>query len=324
MKKVLLIVNIHAGQESVGANLGTIVDTMNRAGYEVTVYSTLYRGHATNLIREHGAEYPLVICSGGDGTLNEIADGLMTLPEEKRPKIGYLPAGSTNDYASSLNLPVDPEDGVKMITQEHFRKVDVGKFSDTDYFIYVAAFGAFTEVSYNTPQSEKNLWGHQAYIIRGIQQAANLKNYHMKVTIDTDDGLVVLDDQFIYGMVYNANSVGGFKNLSGKPVELDDGELDSMFVVSPASGIEWPALLADLVTKNQQSKYILTYRAKSYHFEADEAVSWTLDGEFGGTHQDVQIDTCRQAMSIAVPAEESSEKTEEEKKSDGSADIQSV
>lgn len=300
LKKVLVIINIHAGQGSVAENLGMIVDTMNRAGYEVTVYSTLYHGHATKLIREYGAEYPLVICSGGDGTLNEIVDGLMLLPEEKRPDIGYLPAGSTNDYASSLNLPVQPEDGIAMITQGHFRKVDVGRFNDSDYFVYVAAFGAFTEVSYNTPQSEKNLWGHQAYIIRGIQQAANIKPYHMKVTISGGDE-AVLDNNFIYGMVYNANSVGGFKNLSGKPVELDDGQLDAMFVVCPATGIEWPALLADFVTKNPQSKYILTYRAKSFHFEGDQGVDWTLDGEYGGTHSTVRIETCHQAMSIAVP-----------------------
>ena len=298
MKKLLMIVNLRSGKGAARPKLGSIIEVFNQADYEVTVYTTRHRGHATDVVQDHGEGYDLIVCCGGDGTLSEVLDGIMTFPEEKRPKIGYIPSGSTNDYASTLRLPTQMKACAELIAHGSFRKVDVGRFRD-DYFIYVAAFGAFTEVSWNTPQDEKNLLGHNAYILHGIQEVANIRPYHLKVTIGDE----VLDQDFIYGMIYNANSVGGIRNLSGRPADLSDGELDVMLVVSPVTGIEWPALLADFVTKNPNSKYILTYRASHIEFESDELVDWTLDGEYGGAHKKAVIDTFRQAIQIAAPAE---------------------
>ncbi len=298
MKKLLLIANLHSGKGMVRPNLGAIIEVFNNADYEVTVYTTKYSRHATELVSRLGTEYDLIVCSGGDGTLSEVVDGIMTFPEEKRPKIGYIPSGSTNDYASTLRLPQQMKACAELIAGDHFRKVDVGRFQD-DYFVYVAAFGAFTEVSWNTPQDEKNLLGHNAYILHGIQELANIRPYRMKITIGDE----VLEKEFVYGMIYNANSVGGIRNLSGRPVDLSDGELDIMLVANPETGIEWPALLADFVTKNPNSKYIQSYRASHVSIESEDVIDWTLDGEYGGAHNSVEIDTFRQAMTIAAPEE---------------------
>lgn len=305
MKKLLFIYNMHSGKGTIRNHLASVVDEFNKNGYEVTVYSTQYRGHATELVKQFGEAYPLVVCSGGDGTLSEVVDGLMSLDEAIRPKVGYIPAGSTNDYASTLGLPSQMRRCAQMIAAGNFRKVDVGHFFD-DYFVYVAAFGAFTEVSYNTPQEEKNKLGHSAYIVQGIRQLPNIRPYRMKVSW----GEETIEKEFVYGMVYNAKSVGGFRNLSGQEVELDDGELDVMLIQTPDNAVEWPILLADLMTKNPSSKFITSIRTREIVFESDEEVDWVLDGEFGGAHNRVCIDTCRQAISIAVQKEERENKGE--------------
>lgn len=305
MKKLLFIYNIHSGKGTIRNHLASVLDEFNKNGYETTVYSTQYRGHATELVKELGGDYPLIVCSGGDGTLSEAVDGLMTFPEERRPKIGYIPAGSTNDFASTLGLPGQMRKCAELICRETFKKVDVGQFYD-DYFVYVAAFGAFTEVSYSTPQEEKNRLGHSAYIVQGIRQLPNIRPYRMKVSW----GDQCMEKEFVYGMVYNANSVGGFRNLSGQAVALDDGELDVMLIQTPDNAVEWPMLLADLMTKNPDSKYITSFRTKEIMFESPEEVDWVLDGEYGGAHNKVTITTCRQAITIAVeePHEEESHK----------------
>ncbi len=299
MEKVLLIYNMQSGKGKITNHLANIIDELNKGGFEVTAYSTQYRKHATELVKTLGQQYSLIVCSGGDGTLSEVVDGLMTFEEERRPKLGYIPAGSTNDFASTLELPGQMRKCAQMITQKHFRKIDIGQFFD-DYFVYVAAFGAFTEVSYSTPQEEKNTLGHSAYLLQGIRQVPNIRPYRMKVRV----GETRLDKEFIYGMVYNANSVGGFKNISGKSVELDDGELDIMLVQTPDNPVEWPALLTDLMKRNQASKYIHHFRSTEVQFEAEEDVNWVLDGEFGGSHRNVEIKTCRQAVEIAVTESE--------------------
>ena len=297
-EKLLLIFNMHSGKTTIKNHAAGIIDIFNRCGFEVTAWSTQARGHATELVKEKGAEYPLIVCCGGDGTLSEVIDGLMYFPEKKRPKLGYIPAGPTNDFASTLQLPTKISQSTELVMKQTFARIDIGSFLD-DYFVYVAAFGAFTAVSYNTPQQNKNILGHQAYIIEGIRQVSNIRPYHMKVTV----GGEVIEGDFVYGMVYNADSVGGFKNLSGKQVELDDGELDVMLIKAPDNAVEWPALLTDLLTKNNSSKFIHSYRISSITFEADEETDWVLDGEYGGAHKKVEISTAHQAIEMAVDLE---------------------
>ena len=299
MKQLLLIYNMHSGKGTIRNHLAGIIDVFNKNEYEVPACSTQYRAHATELVKEKGDQYSLIVCSGGDGTLSEVVDGLMCFPEDRRPKVGYIPAGSTNDFAATLHLPGQMKKAAKQIMEAYFRKIDIGRFMD-DYFVYVAAFGAFTDVSYSTPQQDKNLLGHSAYLIQGIRQLPNLRSYRVRVTI----GEEVLEKEFIYGMVYNAESVGGFANLSGKKVELDDGELDVMLIQVPDNAVEWPMLLSDFVTKNSASKYMHFFRTSTIVFDSEEAIDWVLDGEFGGAHRHVEINTCKQAVAIAVKSEE--------------------
>ena len=246
-----------------------------------------------------GAAYDLVVCSGGDGTLSEVLDGVMTIDEKRRPKIGYIPAGSTNDYAYSLGLPSQMKRCANVIAEEKFRAVDVGKFQENSYFVYVAAFGAFTEVSWNTPQKTKNALGHNAYILEGIRQVGNLKPYHVRFSFGDEE----IAGECIYAMVYNSFSVGGMKNISGQNVELDDGKLNLMIVYRPDNAVDFSVMLADLVTKNPNSKFIANYEISDLIVESDSDIDWVLDGEYGGSHKKVHIQAMPQAMKIAVPAE---------------------
>lgn len=307
MKRLLFIYNLHSGKGLIRNHLADIIDTFNKAGYEPVIYSTQERADATRLARELGAAYDLIVCSGGDGTLSEVLDGVMALEEEKRPKIGYIPAGSTNDYAYSLGLPSQMKKCARMIAEENFRAVDVGKFEENSYFVYVAAFGAFTEVSWNTPQKTKNALGHNAYILEGIRQVGNLKSYHVRFSFGEEE----IAGECIYAMIYNSFSVGGMKNLSTKNVELDDGKLNLMIVYTPDNPVDFSVMLADLVTKNPNSKFIANYEISDLTVESDSEIDWVLDGEYGGSHKCARIQVMPRAMRIAVPAETIPQKEEE-------------
>lgn len=309
MKRLLFIYNLHSGKGLIRNHLADIVDTFNKAGYETVVYSTQERTDATRLAKELGAAYDLVVCSGGDGTLSEVLDGVMTIEEKHRPKLGYIPAGSTNDYAYSLGLPFQMKRCAKVIAKEHFRAVDVGKFQESNYFVYVAAFGAFTEVSWNTPQKTKNALGHNAYILEGIRQVGNLKSYHVRFSFGDEE----IAGECIYAMVYNSFSVGGMKNLSGKNVELDDGKLNLMIVYTPDNPVDFSVMLADLVTKNPNSKFIANYEISNLTVESDSEIDWVLDGEYGGSHKSVHIQAMPRAMTIAVPEDKIPKKKTQEK-----------
>lgn len=299
MKKMLFIYNIHSGKGNIKNNLAGIIDIFNKADYEVTAYSTQQTKDATRLAREYGTQYDVIVCSGGDGTLSEVLDGIMCIDEEKRPNIGYIPAGSTNDYAYSLGLPDSMSRCAHVIAEGNFRKVDVGRFNGGDHFVYVAAFGAFTEVSWNTPQKEKNALGHNAYILNGIKQFSGLKSYNVRFQFDGQE----IAGSCIYAMVYNALSVGGFRNISGTEVNLDDGKLNLMIVYTPENAVEFSIMIADLMMKNQNSKYIVNYEIEKVSVESDNELTWVLDGEYGGAHKAVTIEAISHAMSIAVPAD---------------------
>ena len=262
MKRLLFIYNLHSGKGLIRNHLADIIDTFNKAGYETVVYSTQERADATRLAKELGA-------------------------------------GSTNDYAYSLGLPSQMKRCANVIAQEKFRAVDVGKFQENSYFVYVAAFGAFTEVSWNTPQKTKNALGHNAYILEGIRQVGNLKPYQVRFSFGDEE----IAGECIYAMVYNSFSVGGMKNISGQNVELDDGKLNLMIVYRPDNAVDFSVMLADLVTKNPNSKFIANYEISDLIVESDSDIDWVLDGEYGGSHKKVHIQAMPQAMKIAVPAE---------------------
>ena len=229
MKKMIFVFNPRSGKEQIRSKLLDILDIFTKYGYEVSVYVTQKPLDAMQIVSRRGRGRSLVVCSGGDGTLNEVVSGLMTIEEGKRPVLGYIPSGSTNDYASSIGISKNMKKAALDAVSGGTTAVDVGRFGEDRYFVYVAAFGAFTEVSYSTPQEAKNLLGHQAYMLEAVKRVTNLKAYRMK--FEWEDK--VLEDEFIIGMITNTISIGGFKGLVGLDVALDDGEFEVLLVRKP-------------------------------------------------------------------------------------------
>ena len=216
MKKLLWIVNPHAGRGAMSGKVIGCVTAFQQAGYDVTLYVTQGAQDATRVARERAGEFDRIICAGGDGTLNEVVTGLMEAPV--RPSLGYIPAGTTNDFAQSLDIPKVPAEAAVIAAGDRLQALDIGRFNDR-YFNYIAAFGVFTEVSYATPQQSKNIFGRAAYIFEGVKALTNIKAYHIRVESEE----VTVEDDFIYGMVTNSVSVGGFKGITPDGVALDDG-----------------------------------------------------------------------------------------------------
>lgn len=295
--KLLLIYNPRAGKAQIRNNLLDIIDIFVKAGYEVTVYPTQYSGDAVRATREKNERYGLLVCSGGDGTLDEVVTGMMQ--SDKRVPIGYIPAGSTNDFANSLHLPKNMASAAQTVVDGRTFSCDVGGFND-DFFVYIAAFGMFTDVSYETKQEQKNMLGHIAYIMEGMKRLPNIRSYHLKIK---NDGLQIEDD-FIFGMVTNSVSVGGFKKITGKYVELDDGLFEVTLIKKPRNPMEWNAIMGALVMGDINTDCMYCFKASSLRLESEEEISWTLDGEFGGRHKEVTIRNLKQAMKIKIPTEE--------------------
>lgn len=293
MKKLLFIFNPYSGKAQIKNKLLEIVDIMVKAGYEVTIYPTQARADALNLVQKWAKKYDLVVCSGGDGTLDEAVSGMML--SEKKVPLGYIPAGSTNDFANSLKIPKDMVKAAKAAVSGKKFACDVGKFNDS-FFIYVAAFGIFTAVSYKTSQEWKNILGHAAYILEGAKSLHEITSYHMRVEYEDQ----VIEDEFIYGMITNSNSVGGFKNMTGKNVLLDDGKFEVTLIRKPKNLVELNEILASLSNMIDDTDAIYSFKSDCITFYAEEKVPWTLDGEYGGNPQEVKISNQQQALEIMV------------------------
>ncbi len=297
-KKLLFIFNSHSGKGQIKNKLLEIVDIMVKADYEVTIYPTQAREDALGKVRREAKDYDLVVCSGGDGTLDEAVTGMM-LSEQKVP-LGYIPAGSTNDFAASLKIPKDMIKAAEIAVNGKTFSCDVGEFNG-DSFIYVAAFGLFTAVSYRTNQELKNILGHAAYILEGAKSLIDIKAYHMRVEYEDQ----VYEDEFIYGMITNSTSVGGFKNLTGKNVLLDDGLFEVTLIKMPKNPLELNEIILSLTSRKDESDLIYSFKTDYIRFYPDEVIPWTLDGEFGGEHQAVEIHNRCRALEIMVKNRES-------------------
>ena len=286
MDKLLFIYNPHAGKGQVGGKLATIINAFTQAGTLVTAYPTQGPGDAIRCARELAAGFDRVVVSGGDGTLHEVITGLMALPQDARPPIGYIPAGTTNDFARNLSLPKGVEKMAALAAAGNSRPVDVGRLGER-HFIYVAAFGAFTDVAYNTPQQAKNALGHLAYLLQGISELANLKSYSL--TIDHDEGR--LEGNYLCGMVCNTVSVGGIIGLPSDQVALDDGLLEAVLVRTPLSMQDLNAALVALATQEYtQESGVTILHSSRFRITCGEAVPYTLDGEFGGEHTQAELE----------------------------------
>ncbi len=295
-KNMLFVYNPRAGKAQIRSNLLDIIDIFVKADYEVTAYPTQKPGDAIKAVKNRRDGYDIVVCSGGDGTLDEVVRGMMQC-EEKLP-IGYVPAGSTNDFANSLKIPRSMIKAADVVVNGKMFSCDVGAFND-DSFIYVAAFGIFTDVAYETKQDLKNVLGHTAYLLEGMKRLSSIKSYNMKITCDDME----LQEEYIYGMITNSNSVAGFKGITGKDVELNDGFFEVTLIRKPAILKDMNDIMAALTDKRIDSDAIKVFKASKITIESEQEVAWTLDGEYGGSHNKVVIENKKKALEIKVPFE---------------------
>lgn len=312
MKRLLFVYNPHAGKGLLKPKVSDIIDIFVKAGYEVTAYPTQAYHDAYRKIREFTDHYDLVVCSGGDGTLDEVVTGMLSRKDQI--PVGYIPAGTTNDFANSLQIPKDMLEAANIIVNGKPFACDVGGFND-DHFVYIAAFGIFTDVSYETKQSMKNILGYLAYLLEGAKRIFNIPSYRIRVTYDDK----VIEDEFIYGMVTNSRSVGGFSGIIGPDVVFDDGEFEVTLIRTPKNAIELNELLGAIVMRQINPERMYSFKSGNVRFESEVEIPWTLDGEFGGEHSDVLIRNQKQALQIMVKNENEVEPAKTEAK-DGNAE----
>ncbi|MBQ6321615.1 MAG: YegS/Rv2252/BmrU family lipid kinase, partial [Lachnospiraceae bacterium] len=239
-----------------------------------------------------GRGFDLIVCSGGDGTLDEVVTGMMR--GRFRTPLGYIPAGSTNDFANSLGIPSKMRRAAKAIATGEVFPCDVGRLNE-DFFIYVAAFGAFTDVSYKTSQESKNALGHAAYLLEGVKSLSTLKSWKMEYHSRERSG----EGEFLYGMITNSNSVGGFKGITGRNVDLSDGVFEVTLILMPDNIMEWPAIIAAMLAGEPNNR-LITFKTARVEFISEDEVPWTVDGEFGGSHNKVEIENLHKALPIVL------------------------
>lgn len=281
-KNVLFVFNPHAGKGAIKGESVNLMDRFSKAGYRVEVYVSQFSGDLRNKVKELGAGKDLVVCSGGDGTLNEVISAIMEM--DPKPELGYLPAGTTNDFGASHNIPKDFRKAVDMLMTGTPHPIDIGSFNEDRYFAYVAGFGAFTDVPYKTSQDLKAVLGHPAYIVEGAISLFDLKPIHTWIRI----GDTVMEMDVLVALVSNANQVAGFKQLSGGDVGLDDGVFETLIIQNPENANQVTDIVASLVL-NTTSKYIHRIKSSDIEFRFEEPVQWVLDGEYGGEQTHVYI-----------------------------------
>lgn len=296
MKKMYFIVNLVAGKALIAKKLGKIIDEFVKADYEVTVHTTQSSEDVVN-VAQYACKsgFDLIVCAGGDGTLSNCLQALMR--SEKKIPLGYIPAGTTNDFAKGLRIPKDTMAAVRQIIEGTPVPQDVGGFND-DYFTYIVAFGAFTNITYETSQQIKNLFGHTAYILNGILQLTNIKATRMKI----EYGSNVIEDDFVFGMVSNTASVAGL--FSMEDFMLDDGVFEVLLIKKPANPLQLQQIIHSLLNmKGDIDKdYIKLFRTNKITFTCigDEPIAWTRDGEYGGDSRVNTVFNYNKAVSFIV------------------------
>lgn len=298
LKTILMIINPRAGKNSKRANTGDIVKAFKNRGLDCFEKTTTCRGDATDIAFRYGGKYDAVLCCGGDGTYNEVVNGIMRAGH-KTPLI-YLPCGSTNDFANTLEIFNDPEKAAQMYVDGLINSFDVGKFNDR-YFSYIASFGVGTEISYNTSQTVKNLIGHSAYIINGfvlhiIPIISHLKALHLK--IEYDGG--VIEDDFLFGAISNTNEVSGIFKFDKCGVKMNDGLLE-VLLVKKVNVVQVFGLFGKLLKQDYNDDKMLLFKTDKLKITAAEDIPWTLDGEFGGAYKNMEIEVCKQAVNLVSP-----------------------
>ena len=291
MKTALFIYNPNSGQKTINDQLPWIIDFLSEKEYLASIYATQAPRDASKIISKYGENFEEIIVAGGDGTLDEAIAAVSKAKID--PLISYIPTGSTNDFSKSLKIPTDIEKAVKLASRGYQKRIDIGQIDDK-YFVYVAAFGSISDVSFNTDQDAKNIFGRSAYIIEGLKQAlplTNMTSYKMDVLVDDEN----ISGDFIHFMVTNSVSVGGFEGITGDNVSLSDGIFELTMVRRPQSLADVNKIVSGLT--NREENDMLIFRQGS-HFEVktDQKVSWSLDGEYGGTSTIAKIDALKEKV----------------------------
>lgn len=297
MKRLLFFINPNAGHAEIRSTLMEVLDVFSKGGYEVTVHMTAGPRDITRQIAQRGTQYDLIVCTGGDGTLNEAVSGLMALPKEVRPPLGYIPGGTVNDVASTLGLSKDTLKAAQELMSGRPFSLDIGSFGAERFFTYVAAFGIFTDVPYETPQSDKRIWGRLAYLMNGVGTLGRLKPTHVRVFYDDHQE----EADVLVGLVTSTTSVGGFKATRELGISLNDGLFEMVLVRATKTLAEFNLAASRVLRQEFDSDSFISAQTGALRFEFDEPVSWTVDGEFGGSVTGVDIHNERRAIDIIVP-----------------------
>lgn len=299
MKKLLLLANPVAGMTGLTGHLLDIINKLVVAGYEVTVETTQKSGHCIEIITEKGERYDVVVVSGGDGTLNEAVRAVLMMKERglTAPTLGYIPAGTVNDFARSHDIPMNKSSAASVIAEGYTRQCDIGMLADRP-FIYVAAFGSFTDTSYSTPQKMKNVLGRIAYLFHGASRLHTVLTPH-KMKIEFDGG--VIEDEFVYGSASNSRSVGGMKLPLQSNVSLDDGKFEVILFTNPSSPRKLKKLTEAILTRQADDYVAYQFSTDHLKITSEVPVPWTTDGEFGGEFTEVELRNINRAINIIVP-----------------------
>ncbi len=304
MKKMLFLYNPKSGTGQIRSSVAKIVEIFSEADYDVTIYPTKAALDARDTVCARAVDFDIIVCGGGDGTLDEVVAGLMMAQIHRT--VGYIPAGSTNDFGTSVGIPRQPKRAAKVVVDGQPFLCDIGRFNQKEYFVYVAAFGLMTNVSYETGQDLKNVLGHAAYIVEGLKSLGSWESYHLEIESEEYTG----QGDFIYGMVSNSNSVAGIKGFPGRDVSLDDGVFEVTLVRTPEDLLDLQNTIGAFFTGDENSQAVIRFKTKHVVFTSDEPLAWTRDGENGGMHTTVELETLPKVLEIMVEAPEALEEGE--------------
>ncbi len=293
MKKMLFVMNPYAGTRQGVRALGDILAIFNRGGYDVTAYMTACQGDAIRYVREMAGNADIVVCAGGDGTFNETVSGILECGAEV--PVGYIPCGSTNDFASSLKIPANVRKAAQLIVEGKPVTYDVGRFGQR-YFSYVASFGAFTKASYATPQSVKNALGHVAYILGGISELSQIRKEPVRIELADR----VIEDDFIFGAVSNSTSMGGILTLDPRQVDMRDGKFELLLVRAPKNLGEIGECIQALQTQKYNCAMMTFLSTGAMTVRAKPEMPWTLDGEKAEGCGEIRIENLHHAIRLIV------------------------
>lgn len=294
MKKILVILNPCAGKKKGSKKLSDIVKILNNADYETTIYTTKARGDGIEATKRYAGQVDAIACVGGDGTLNEAITGV--LESGANTPLGYIPAGSTNDFATSLQLPKKLLDSANLIAENKPIGIDIGRFQDR-YFTYIASFGAFTRASYATSQKVKNVLGHAAYLLAGVKEIANLKKWHCRFELDEGE---TIEGDYIFGAVSNSTSVAGVLKLDPKAIDLHDGKFELLLIKYPKNPVQFSECVRAMLRNDYTSSMLVFRKTSGVSITADAKMDWTLDGEKADGVEKIRIENLHDAVQLIL------------------------